>query len=130
MSSLLFCPLPDNDHGATETWTVDLPSHIRNGELVVPPGMYFMMGDHRHGSLDSRYWGFAPRENIMGRPLFNYWSFETPETNHDKTGIGNSVAWMGPCGCCISLPELAGSEPCIRRDKPGSLEIGVRCLFP
>lgn len=88
-------PTPGNDHGATETWTVDLPSHIRNGELVVPPGMYFMMGDHRHGSLDSRYWGFVPRENIMGRPLFNYWSFETPKTNYDKTGIGNSVAWMG-----------------------------------
>ena len=87
-------PTPGDDHGATETWTVELPSHIQNGELVVPAGMYFMMGDHRHASLDSRYWGFVPRQNIMGRPLFNYWSFETPESSYKQSGIGNSVAAM------------------------------------
>jgi signal peptidase I len=80
---------------ATEAWAVDFPNHFENGDLVVPPGKYFMMGDHRHNSLDSRYWGFVPRENIVGRPLFNYWSFETPETQYDQTGIGNSLAWMG-----------------------------------
>ena len=61
---------------------------------MVPPGKYFMMGDNRHNSLDSRYWGFVPRENIMGRPLFNYWSFDTPESEYETTGIGNQVAWM------------------------------------
>jgi signal peptidase I len=54
-----------------------------------------MMGDHRHNSLDSRYWGFVPRENIVGRPLFNYWSFKTPEDQYEQTGIGHTVAWMG-----------------------------------
>ncbi|MDR3727858.1 MAG: signal peptidase I [Terracidiphilus sp.] len=81
--------------GATETWAVDFPNHIENGELVVPPGKFFMMGDHRHNSLDSRYWGFVPRENIVGRPLFNYWSFKTPEDQYEQVGLGNSVAWMG-----------------------------------
>jgi len=82
--------------GATpESWAVDFPNHVVNGELVVPPGKYFMMGDNRHNSLDSRYWGFVPRENIIGRPLFNYWSFKTPEDQYEQTGIGNSVAWMG-----------------------------------
>jgi signal peptidase I len=81
--------------GATETWAVDFPNHIENGELVVPPGKFFMMGDHRHNSLDSRYWGFVPRENIVGRPLFNYWSFKTPEDQYEQVGIGNSMAWMG-----------------------------------
>jgi len=82
--------------GATpEAWAVDFPNHIENGDLVVPPGHYFMMGDNRHNSLDSRYWGFVPRENIVGRPLFNYWSFITPEDQYEKPGIGNSVAWMG-----------------------------------
>lgn len=80
--------------GATESWAVDFPNHIVNGDLVVPPGMYFMMGDNRHDSLDSRFWGFVPRANIVGRPLFNYWSFETPESEYEQTGVGNRVAWM------------------------------------
>jgi signal peptidase I len=88
-------PTPEDTHGAVETWVVELPSHIENGDLVVPAGKYFMMGDHRHGSMDSRFWGFVPRENILGRPLFNYWSFETPENQEEKTGMGNKLAWMG-----------------------------------
>ena len=86
---------PAQDPSATEAWAVDEPNHIVDGDLVVPPGHYFMMGDNRHNSLDSRYWGFVPRENIVGRPLFNYWSFITPEDQYEQTGIGNSVAWMG-----------------------------------
>jgi signal peptidase I len=53
-----------------------------------------MMGDNRHDSADSRFWGFVPRENIIGRPLFNYWSFETPEDDK-QTGIGNTLARIG-----------------------------------
>jgi signal peptidase I len=83
------------DPSATEAWAVDEPNHIENGDLVVPPGKFFMMGDNRHNSLDSRYWGFVPRENIVGRPLFNYWSFITPEDQYEQSGIGNSIAWMG-----------------------------------
>jgi len=85
---------PSPDIGATEAWSVEFPGHIESGDLVVPPGRYFMMGDHRHSSLDSRYWGFVPRENIIGRPLFNYWSFVTPDAEYEKTGLGNAVAWM------------------------------------
>jgi signal peptidase I len=81
--------------GETGDWAVEAPNHIVDGDLVVPPGMYFMMGDNRHNSLDSRYWGFAPRQNIMGRPLFNYWSFVTPDSIYEQTGIGPRLAWMG-----------------------------------
>ncbi len=54
-----------------------LENHIVNREIVVPPNSYFAMGDNRDSSLDSRYWGFVPRENIIGKPLIIYWSYET-----------------------------------------------------
>ena len=79
---------------ATEGWAVDFPSHVVDGDLVVPAGMYFMMGDNRHNSLDSRYWGFVPRQNIVGRPLFNYWSFKSSEEAYEQTGLGSRLAWM------------------------------------
>jgi signal peptidase I len=53
-----------------------LEKHVVNGEVVVPKDSYFAMGDNRDGSLDSRYWGFVPRENIIGKPLLVYWSFD------------------------------------------------------
>jgi len=55
-----------------------LANHVQNGELVVPPENYFAMGDNRENSLDSRYWGFVPRENIIGKPLVIFWSYDAP----------------------------------------------------
>ena len=86
-------PTLADSHGAVTTWVVDMPNHIVDGDLVVPPGKYFMMGDHRHASLDSRFWGFVPRENIMGRPLLDYWSFQASEGQLEQKGIGNKLAW-------------------------------------
>ena len=79
----------------TAEWALDLPSHIQNGDLVVPPGQYFVMGDNRPNSLDSRYWGFVPRQNIVGRPLFVYWSFVTPENQYERTGLTDRVGFIG-----------------------------------
>ena len=53
------------------------PTHDNWGPLVVPPERYFMLGDNRYNSKDSRYWGLVPRENIRGRPLFVYYSYDT-----------------------------------------------------
>jgi signal peptidase I len=55
-----------------------LMNHVQNGEVVVPPGFIFAMGDNRDSSLDSRYWGFVPRDNIIGKPLIIYWSYDAP----------------------------------------------------
>ena len=55
-----------------------LEGHVEAGELVVPAGNYFAMGDNRDLSSDSRYWGFVPRENIVGKPLLVYWSYDAP----------------------------------------------------
>ena len=87
-------PDPD-DTNVTPSWQLDLPNHIVNGDLVVPPGFVFAMGDNRTESLDGRYWGFVPRENIVGRPLFIYWSFMTPDDQMYKTSLSERIAFMG-----------------------------------
>ena len=65
-----------------------LEHHVVDGDLVVPPGFIFAMGDNRDDSLDSRYWGFVPRENIVGTPLVIYWSFEAPTADLTNPNIG------------------------------------------
>jgi len=80
-------PPPDSEYlqGATTLWSAEMPSHIKEGELVVPAGKYFVMGDNREQSWDSRFWGFVPRELISGRPLLIYWSYETPRDEYMHT---------------------------------------------
>ncbi len=65
-----------------------LENHVRNGEVIVPPDSYFAMGDNRDSSLDSRYWGFVPRENIIGKPLIIYWSYDAPTEALANPSIG------------------------------------------
>lgn len=64
-----------------------LRDHVLDGEVVVPEGNYFAMGDNRDQSLDSRYWGFVPRENIIGKPLIIYWSYDAPTTHLQDPGV-------------------------------------------
>jgi signal peptidase I len=79
----------------TQEWRLTMGGHIENGELVVPPDSYFGMGDNRDVSYDSRYWGFIPKENVVGRPMFIYWSFETPPNQYKKTDIGDRISFIG-----------------------------------
>jgi signal peptidase I len=65
-----------------------LQNHVVDGEVVVPPGFVFAMGDNRDDSADSRYWGFVPRENIVGTPVVIYWSFEAPTQDLTNPNIG------------------------------------------
>jgi signal peptidase I len=74
--------------GVTGPWRLEMTKLIDDGQLIVPEGNYFVMGDNRDDSLDSRYWGFVPKENIVGRPLVIYWSMRDQEaadsSNRDK----------------------------------------------
>lgn len=71
-------------------WYIDLPNHVERGELVVPAGHYFVLGDNRDNSQDSRYWGFVPEENIVGRPLLVYWSVMGGEG--EPAGLSDKIA--------------------------------------
>jgi signal peptidase I len=90
-----FPAVPPNESSDVEpTWSAELPTRIQGDDLVVPAGHYFCMGDNRANSLDSRFWGFVPRENIVGRPLFVYWSFITSEAQEYKTSASERVSFM------------------------------------
>ena len=65
-----------------------LRQNIAGRDVVVPPGNYFAMGDNRDNSSDSRYWGFVPRENIMGKPLVIYWSYDATTDELLEPGLG------------------------------------------
>ncbi len=64
-----------------------LANHVFNGEVIVPPDSVFAMGDNRDISLDSRYWGFVPRDNIIGKPLIIYWSYDASTEALSTPGI-------------------------------------------
>ncbi|MCC7497502.1 MAG: signal peptidase I [Bryobacterales bacterium] len=80
-------PGEPNAHIA-EPAQVMLEKNVVNGEVVVPPGNYFAMGDNRDSSWDSRYWGFVPRGNIIGKPLIIYWSYDAPTEQLASQNIG------------------------------------------
>jgi len=86
---------PSEADDLSADWSTDLASHIEGEDLVVPPNNFFAMGDHRGVSMDSRYWGFIPRENLIGRPMFIYWSFQTPDDQYRKTGWGERILFLG-----------------------------------
>jgi signal peptidase I len=68
----------------TARWWQQMRNLVVDKQLIVPEDSYFVLGDNRDDSQDSRYWGFVPRENIIGRPLVIYWSASS--LNNDLTG--------------------------------------------
>jgi signal peptidase I len=85
---------PSEFNNVTPDWELALPQHIERDDLVVPPNSYFGMGDNRDVSLDSRYWGFIPQENVIGRPMFIYWSFETPAGQYLQREVSQRVGFL------------------------------------
>ncbi len=79
-----------------ESSSNDFDVRVQYGPVTVPPDQYFMMGDNRDNSQDSRYWGFMPRSYVKGKALFIYWSFNDGSDAAGGGGISRiftTVRW-------------------------------------
>lgn len=82
---------PSESYNVNPEWQMTMKQYVQGDDLVVPQGHYFAMGDNRDVSLDSRFWGFIPQENVIGRPMFIYWSFDTRSGEYLETSISQRV---------------------------------------
>jgi signal peptidase I len=83
-----------NGNALPETYTqyIDPSStYAHFGPYQVPEGQYFAMGDNRDNSQDSRYWGFVPRDHIIGKALVIYWSYDTPRDEYLQTSVSDRL---------------------------------------
>jgi signal peptidase I len=87
-------------------------SYVRNGELIVPPGKYFAMGDNRDNSEDSRYWGFVDREAIIGRPVVIYWSVQSAAASYEGRGLSGQL--LDLLDALIHLPARTRGDRILR----------------
>jgi signal peptidase I len=84
LSNVYLDDFPQTSSPALEVdakWWKEMPKLVEDHQLIIPEGHYFVLGDNRDDSRDSRFWGFVPRENIIGRPLLIYWSSRNPDND-------------------------------------------------
>ena len=96
-----FPRLVSADPGVNSRWWIEMHSLVSQGELTIPPDSYFVLGDNRNDSEDSRYWGFVPRSAIVGKPLVVYFSLNDStstavETSANAMPGSGTVRHEGP----------------------------------
>ena len=85
---------PSEAYNVSPEWQLLMRTHVEGGDIVIPKDGYFGMGDNRDVSLDSRYWGFIPKENVIARPMFIYWSFQTPADQYRRTEFSDRIGFL------------------------------------
>jgi len=107
-----FPRLVSAEAGVDSRWWIQMHTLVANGELTVPAGSYFVLGDNRNDSEDSRYWGLVPQAAIVGKPFLIYFSLN----NSGATpGQASAAAMAG------DVPEPIGAQPSLPAAAPRSL---------
>ena len=86
-----FPSLQTMDPGVNPNWWIRLRTLARDGDVTVPADSYFVMGDNRNNSEDSRYWGFVPGKAIVGKPVMVYFSWKQHGDDEMPRGISNQA---------------------------------------
>jgi signal peptidase I len=87
---VFFLEPPRHDSELSQATTTSDPRE-NYGPVTVPPNQYFMMGDNRDNSLDSRYWGFMPADYVKGKAVFIYWSYESEREDYEDESAGATI---------------------------------------